>query len=210
VATKTKKKLSPKQVKYFGSPQQKAALKRSRSQAAKKRTSAKKTTSKKKTSTKKKAPAAQTNWVATIGAGLGGLAVGTAAGYAGHDAIQGMLTNVANDGIPIISGLAGMLGGKTAAQQADANPAVEIPGVATPLPFGTATTQYWNTDMRSMAAQGKVINALGSQVFTGAAAESIKNGATIYTGQTDSSGFPIGIYQQDTPFWAKQAELGTI
>jgi hypothetical protein len=101
MATKTKRKLSPKQIKYFGSPQQKAALKRKRSLAAKKspvRKSSAKKSVKKKTTTKTKV-VSQTNWLATIAAGLGGLGVGAAGGALLSDQVNNLLSNV-----PVIGG----------------------------------------------------------------------------------------------------------
>lgn len=81
-------------------------------------------TTKKRKKTKAKT---QTNWLATIGAGLGGLAAGGAAGYFGHDLIQNTLNKVQG----FIYDKTGLFGpGK---QQDNINIPVNLPGPFDPM-----------------------------------------------------------------------------
>jgi hypothetical protein len=99
-----RRKLTAKQIKYFGTKAQKAALKRKRSAATTHKTT-KKTTKK----TKKKTVKKNTNTVSTLGAigiGLAGAAAGYVAGTALSDQTNALLNNLATGNIPIISGIA--------------------------------------------------------------------------------------------------------
>lgn len=87
-----RKHLTAKQVKYFGTKAQKAALKRKRSVSQPKRKASVKKSTKKKTT--RKAPASSTNWLATAAAGLGGLGVGAAGGVLFSDQIKGLLSKI--------------------------------------------------------------------------------------------------------------------
>lgn len=117
MATKKRKKLSPKQIKFFGTKRQKAALKAKRSKSAGK---VKKTTKKK--STKKKTTKKTSSVVPAIVAGAAGLALGGLAG-ANVDKLKAAIS-----GIPLIgSQLANFLGITSPAQAA----AVQAPAVVT-------------------------------------------------------------------------------
>jgi len=111
-----KKKMTAKQIKYFGTAHQKAALKAKRSAAARGKT--KKTTTKKKTTAKKKTSSGITTGQA-VGIGVGSAALGAAGGFVAgnlaHDATTNLLNNLAGSNNQLLAGIAGLLGGKAAA-----------------------------------------------------------------------------------------------
>lgn len=101
MAVKTKKRksqgrrrLTAKQVKYFGTKAQKAALKRKRSLAARPSARRKVATKRKVTRAKVKT---ETNWLATALAGAGGFAAGGALGTIFGDKVKSTLA-----GLPVI------------------------------------------------------------------------------------------------------------
>lgn len=107
--TAKKKKLTAKQIKYFGTARQKAALKAKRSKASKKTT--KKTTKKKTTKSNKTLTTGQ-----GVAIGVGSAALGAAGGALAATALQQQIQDLLNilnqSNIPVVSTVAGLLSNK--------------------------------------------------------------------------------------------------
>lgn len=196
MAKKQKRKLSKKQkLAGFGGKRAQSLARSRKASPAKSRKSTKRKSTKRKKS-------GGTNVGAIAAAGVGGLLAGGAAGYFTHDQVQGLLQNLANGDVPVLSGLAGLIAGQGN-------------GIAPVYDLGDNTGTM--TARSFLNRQANALGLPGSQqmaaanAFTGEAANAIATGqATSFMGDKDSMGFPIGVYQMDEPFWAKQERLGTI